>query len=152
MSHHSNRLLLATVIVSLTWGIPRALAQGIGPGYATRLLTDGSIDTSFHDGVYGFDLALAAAVDGENRVVIAGTRDGKFAVTRLLPSGTVDLHFGNNGMADKAFAAAAEGRAVAIDPFGRIIVAGRAGQQLAIACFTTHGGDCQGFGSDSTVT
>ena len=152
MSHHNNRLLLATVIVCLTCGTHRALARDVGPGFAMRLLTDGSIDTSFNDGLYWFDAASAAAVDGENRIVIAGTRDGKFAVTRLLPSGTVDLQFGINGMADKGFAAAAEARAVAIDPSGRIIVAGHAAQQFALACFTTDGGDCVDFGSDSKVT
>jgi uncharacterized delta-60 repeat protein len=152
MSHHSNRLLLATVIVCLTGGTHQALAQDIGPGFVTRLLSNGSIDTSFQDGVFGFDLALAAAVDGENRVVIAGTRDGKFVVTRLLASGTVDLDFGINGMAEKGFAAAAEARAVAIGPSGRIIVAGKAAQQFAIACFSDYGGNCAWFGSDSKVT
>ena len=152
MSHHRSRLLLATVIVCLTWGTHRALAQDIGGGFATRLLSDGSIDTSFQDGVFGFDLALAAAVDGENRIVIAGTRDGKFVVTRLLASGAVDLDFGINGVAEKGFAAAAEARAVAIAPSGRIIVAGKAAQQFALACFTTTEAIARWFGSDSKVT
>ena len=74
MSYYRNRLLLATVIVCLTSGTQQALAQDIGGGFATRLLSNGSIDTSFQDGVFDFDLALAAAVDGENRIIIAGTQ------------------------------------------------------------------------------
>jgi uncharacterized delta-60 repeat protein len=152
MSHHRNRLLLATAIVCLTGGTHQALAQDIGGGFATRLLSDGSIDASFQDGVFGFGLAMAAAVDGENRVIIAGTRDGKFVVTRLLASGAVDLDFGINGVAEKGFTGGAEARAVAIAPSGRIIVAGTAAQQFAIACFTAYGGDCPWFGGNSKVT
>ena len=152
MSYYRNRLLLATVIVCLTWGTHQALAQDIGGGFAMRLLSNGSTDASFQDGVFGFDLALAAAVDGDNRIIIAGTRDGKFVVRRLLASGAVDLDFGINGVAEKEFAAAAEARAVAIAPSGRIIVAGTAAQQFALACFSDYGGDCGWFGSDSKVT
>lgn len=152
MPHHSNRLLLATVIVCLTGGSHQALAQNNSAGFVTRLLSDGSIDTSFQDAAFGFDMALAVAVDGDNRVVIAGTRNGKFAVKRLLASGAVDLDFGMNGVAEKAFAAAAEARAVAIAPSGRIIVAGNTAQQFAVACFSKDGGDCAYFGSDSKVT
>ena len=124
----------------------------IGGGFVTRLMSDGSIDTAFQDGVFGFDLAMAAAVDGENRVIIAGTRDGKFVVTRRLASGAVDLDFGINGVAEKGFAAAAEARAVAVAPSGRIFVAGKSAQQFALACFTDTGGNCAWFGSDSKVT
>ena len=152
MFHHRSRLLPATLIVCLTWGTQQVFAQDIGGGFVTRLMSDGSIDTAFQDGVFGFDLAMAAAVDGENRVIIAGTRDGKFVVTRLLASGAVDLDFGINGVAEKGFTAAAEARAVAVAPSGRIFVAGKSAQQFALACFTDTGVNCAWFGTDSKVT
>lgn len=62
--------------------------------------------------------ANAAAIDGENRIIVAGTRDSKFVVTRLSSSGETDRSFGFRGVATKAFAAGADAYAVAIDPLG----------------------------------
>ena len=55
-------------------------------------------------------------------------------------------------MATKAFAAGAEAFAVAIGPWGRIIVAGTSADKFAIACFTASGDNCAFFGTDSKAT
>jgi uncharacterized delta-60 repeat protein len=153
MSHHRSHLLSATVALCLAWGTAHLLAQDIGGGFAMRFTSNGSSDATFDPpGVLAYDLALAAAVDGQNRIIVAGTRDDKFVVTRLLASGSVDTDFGINGVAEKAFTEAAEARAVAIAPSGRIFVAGRSGDDFAVACFSDYGGNCTWFGADSKVT
>jgi uncharacterized delta-60 repeat protein len=156
MSYHRGLpLLFATLTMSVFWGSDGLLAQDFVGGFATRYTSSGSVDTTFaNSGIarfFGAKDAVAAAADGENRVVIVGTRDGEFVVSRLLASGTLDLSFGADGVATKAFSADAEARAVAIDPGGRIYVAGRSSYYFAVACFTESGKNCA-FGADSKVT
>ena len=156
MSHHRGvQLFVATLAITALAGTDRLLGQEPAGGFATRFTSSGSVDSTFGQGgttlVFGPETAFAAAVDGQNRIVIAGTRDGKFVVTRLTASGTLDQSFGINGVATKAFAAAAEARAVAIDSSGRIIVAGTSSGQFALACFNGLGGFCS-FGAYSKTT
>jgi uncharacterized delta-60 repeat protein len=149
------QLLLATVTIAAIQNTDRLLAQDLAGGFATRFTSSGSADTTFAQNgvahVYGPESAFAAAVDAQNRIVIAGTRDDTFVVTRLTASGTLDATFGISGVATKAFAAPAEARAVAIDASGRIIVAGTSSGQFALACFNGLGGFCS-FGAYSKTT
>jgi uncharacterized delta-60 repeat protein len=79
----------------------------------------------------------AVAVQSDGRVVVAGTVIGvrqyysDFAATRLLPDGRVDPTFWSGGWVRVVFAPGAdptvqldEARAVAIQPDGRILLAG----------------------------
>ena len=149
------QLLLATLTIAAIQDTDRVLAQDLAGGFATRFTSSGWVDATFAQNgvalVFGPEYALAAAVDGQNRIVVAGTRDGEFVVTRLSASGSLDSSFGSNGVAKKAFAASAEARAVAVDSAGRIIVAGRSSNHFALACFSDAGGSCL-FGSGSKIT
>jgi uncharacterized delta-60 repeat protein len=150
-------LVLATVAaICLCEGSP-LFAQLPNGGFATRFTSSGSVDTSF--GVDGVNevfasggSAAAATIDADNRIIIAGTLDDKFAVTRLGVSGGTDRSFGYGGVATRAFTAKVDARAVAIDPWGRIIVAGTTAGKFALACFTDYGGACSGFGNGSKTT
>lgn len=73
-----------------------------------RLLTDGSLDTSFHsDGITSMangttdNGALAVAIDSEGRIIGAGTSfnggNWDFAVTALATDGSLDTSFKTNG-------------------------------------------------------
>jgi uncharacterized delta-60 repeat protein len=155
--HRGIRLLLATLAITAIQDADRLVAEELAGGFAMRFTSSGSLDTTFDQNgvttVMGLESALAAAVDGQNRIVIAGTMDGQFVVTRLLASGSVDAGFGTNGVAKRAFAAAAEARAVAVDGWGRILVAGTSSSQFALACFTDSGGGCWfGNGANTTTT
>jgi uncharacterized delta-60 repeat protein len=156
MSHHRGvQSFVATLAITALAGADRLLGQEPAGGFATRFTSSGSVDSTFGQGgtalVFGPEIAIAAAVDGQNRIVIAGTRDGQFVVTRLSTSGSLDTSFGSNGVAKKAFAANADARAVAVDPWGRILVAGVSSNQFALACFSDSGGSCW-FGSNSKTT
>jgi uncharacterized delta-60 repeat protein len=71
----------------------------------TRLLPDGSLDTSFgdggrvtiSDGTTSTEIGRSVLVDGQGRIVVAGSRSSNLLVARLLPNGTLDAGFGNAG-------------------------------------------------------
>jgi uncharacterized delta-60 repeat protein len=125
------------VVAGVTWG------QGLNGAFAVaRLGTDGLYDNSF--GVWGrqivqfdlggnnFDEAKAVALDAQGRIVVAGTSSSgpyvnkEFSVCRLTDSGWFDPSFGNGGRQWFFFnsAIANWGNALAIDPQGRVLMAG----------------------------
>jgi uncharacterized delta-60 repeat protein len=114
-----------------------------GQGNATgdfvtkRLNADGSVDTTFGTGgtstvdFGGTDQANAMALQPDGKLVLVGTTStggGDFAIARLNADGTLDTSFNGTGKRtinlggspDNAFA-------VAIQPDGKIVVAGLAG-------------------------
>jgi uncharacterized delta-60 repeat protein len=126
----------------------------IAVGYATadtgtdfavvRLNNDGGLDKSFSGdghrtigfGDGGDDYALGAAVEPNGKIVLAGSSEtgGGVAIARLLPSGRLDRRFSGNGRETFSFARSSEAGsagAVAIQPNGKIVVAG---------VTTNHGG------------
>jgi len=111
-----------------------------------RLLANGQPDSGFGNTSAGLstvafdfggdnrDEAAALAVDGNGRIVVAGTCDGgtapnrNFAVIRLLPMGGLDGTFAGNGTQVIGFPGNGVNvaRAVTIDGAGRILVGGAA--------------------------
>jgi uncharacterized delta-60 repeat protein len=105
-----------------------------------RLNPDGSLDSSFGNGgtqVVAFDLGgsnddipTSLAIDSSGRIVVAGYADAGsgssyFAVTRLNADGSLDTNFGVNGLSISGYSGGADrANAVAIDPQGRIVLAG----------------------------
>jgi len=100
-----------------------------------RLRSDGSPDTTFDgDGTatidvgFGADTANDAVLQRDGKIVVAGSMAavaGDFAVARLTPDGSPDATFGSAGKATVDFGPAAFGNAVALQPNGRIVVAGQ---------------------------
>jgi uncharacterized delta-60 repeat protein len=100
----------------------------------TRLNRSGSLDTAY--GMNGTaiidfapldDQAGGAVLQPDGKVVIAGSSQdsGDFAVARLNPDGSLDSGFGNGGKALVDFGVAAFAFALALQPNGRIVVAGQ---------------------------
>jgi uncharacterized delta-60 repeat protein len=86
-----------------------------------RFLSDGRFDPAYFDGDYRYTTDIAygdAAQDGGGRIVIAGTRNQHFALTRYDTLGIIDLDV------DIPFAGAAVATAVAVQKDGKIVVAG----------------------------
>jgi uncharacterized delta-60 repeat protein len=132
----------------------------------SRLLSDGTIDTSFagtgsilHDfGTATKHSALSAALDAQGRIVVAGYEDTgafgafvwDFEVSRFLASGAVDTSFGAQGRTTTDFDGRMDwGTSIAIAPSGTITLSGTS-QKLptspttlatwAIARYSANGG------------
>jgi uncharacterized delta-60 repeat protein len=131
-----------------------ASGRAVATGYSTsgagdqdlaiwRFTPAGALDTSFngsgyavHDnagGAGGNDVGRAIAIDANNRIVVAGWSPNPaggddMAVWRFNSNGALDTTFSGDGYSTHNGAAGGsatdEGRAVAIDAAGRIVVAG----------------------------
>src|SRR4051812_11226668 len=99
----------------------------------------GGLDPSFGTGGILYDAALsgasAVAVDAHDSLVVAnGVATGQFALTRVLANGRLDASFGSGGTAITSFGTDDErARALAIQSDGKIVAAGRAGNNMAVA-------------------
>jgi uncharacterized delta-60 repeat protein len=147
----------------------RIVAVGHPRGYdfgLARYKRNGELDRTFSGngkvarGVYGTPFSVA--IDAKGRIVVAGEYgcDGddcsyeSAVVARYKPNGTVDRSFGFGGRVgadfegndDSSFAS------VAIDTEGRIVVAGAADGDFALARYTSNGKPDPSFGGDGTVT
>jgi len=97
--------------------------------------TDGRVRTDFGG---RFDEALAVAVQPDGRVVVAGNSSdangSDMAVARYNSDGLLDTSFEGDGMALVDFGSEASARAVALQPDGRIVLAGGVLQPVGGGC------------------
>ncbi|MQY30469.1 delta-60 repeat domain-containing protein [Nocardia aurantia] len=102
-----------------------------------RYTADGRLDPTFGkagavatDFGGAADSANAVGIQAGGKIVVAGTSHGdentdRIAVARYTRDGTLDPAFGRNGQATTEFGKKADqGRAVAVQPDGRIVIAG----------------------------
>jgi len=134
-----------------------------------RYLRDGAIDPSFGtagkvstdiDG--GSDQAFAVALQGDGKIVVAGSHDlspkGKsFAVVRYNADGSLDTTFGSGGKVVTSFGSQSDtAYAVVVQPDGKIVAGGHAntatrGIDFALARYETTGALDASFGSNGQV-
>lgn len=139
-----------------------------------RFNTDGSLDSTFgNSGVVttsfstGNDEGWAVAIQPDGRIVVvgsayAGQSKGStqyvFAVARYNPlDGSLDSTFGSGGKTTVSFGnnsqtADTEARAIAIQPDGRILVGGFAGNSGAVARLNSNGSLDPTFASGGKLT
>jgi uncharacterized delta-60 repeat protein len=95
-----------------------------------RYTPTGYPDSTFHgDGfvttsVGNSNAAHAVAVQPDGKIVVAGTSDKAFLVVRYQPGGNLDSTFGNYGSVRVTIRAAANAHGIALQPDGKIVVAG----------------------------
>ena len=105
------------------------------------------------------------AIQDDAKIIAAGyvvdevTRSfqpSRFALARYNPDGTLDTTFSGNGQVTTRVAARAKGSAVAIEPDGKIVVAGRAWKDhrfvFALARYNANGSLDRTFGNEGTLT
>ncbi len=111
-----------------------------------RYLPDGSLDATFGDGgkvnlITGFfGNAQDVRIQADGRIVIAGTQNFHPMVARLLPDGTRDGSYGNEGSHGLLCSVAETGLsgvggAMAFDAAENAVVAGRSSNQFMVARF-----------------
>ncbi len=107
-----------------------------------RFNPDGSLDPSFGiDGsaTSGFT-ARSVALQPDGRIVVAGSLNDAFALARFTPDGRPDTSLGPTGVITTAFAGPAAAYDVAIQPDGRIVLIGDAGDDVALARYLGNTG------------
>jgi uncharacterized delta-60 repeat protein len=93
----------------------------------------------------GASQANAVAVQPDGKIVVAGFAvrngiDSDLALVRYLPGGTLDPDFGDHGIVTTDLGTRDDdGRALVIRPDGKIVVAGTAGDNIALAIYTSGG-------------
>ena len=133
-----------------------------------RFNTDGSLDTTFDsDGIRlidiagGDDSAQGIAVQSDGKIVVGGVAavvgNNDFAAIRLNADGSLDTTFDTDGKVTTAIGAGAdEARGLAIQPDGRIVLAGYShngtNEDVALVRYNTDGSLDTGFDSDGKRT
>jgi len=111
----------------------------------TRYDASGALDPTFGTGGrvrtdFGgrFDEALAVAVQPDGGIVVAGNSSdangSDMAVARYHSDGTLDTSFDGDGMALVDFGSEASARAVALQPDGRVVLAGWVSHPVGGGC------------------
>lgn len=123
-----------------------------------RYLQDGRSDLDFGtDGTVLTDFAVqgppAVVIQPDGRIVVACGLNGprRFGLSRYDVDGALDPTFGEVGKVRTKFRAGSAARGVARQRDGRIVAAGSAGGDFAVARYTTEGTLDRSFGSGGTV-
>ena len=133
-----------------------------------RITVAGELDPSFGDG--GFvttdfdgdtDIANAVLIQPDGKIVAAGKAkidgDNDFAVARYNPDGSLDTTFAGDGKGSAGFGGDDQAYAIALQPDGKLVLAGTKGAlfdsgDFAVARFHGNGSPDAGFGTDGEVT
>ena len=125
-----------------------------------RLNADGSLDPTFDgDGraavdFGGTDQAFAVARQADGKLVVVGQSsvDNDVAVARLNPDGSLDDEFDGDGKKRFGYAGYDGAQAVAVQPDGKIVIAGFGGPDtvLAVTRLNPDGSFDTGFDGDGT--
>ena len=123
-----------------------------------RFNPDGSLDLSFdEDGKvttsFGANAAGAGVIiQADDKIVVGGTAGDDFALARYHPDGSLDPGFDADGILTTTFGASAAGAGLVIQPDGKLILAGTAGDDFAVARYNADGSLDPGFDFDGVVT
>jgi len=124
-----------------------------------RYRPNGTVDRPFGD--EGKVTAIrgngyAVAVRGDGKILVAGqgfwSQHYVFRVARFTPDGNLDPRFGEDGTLFTSIGSDAFAESIALQPDGKIVVAGKALRQFAIARYKPNGTLDPAFGGDGTVT
>jgi len=122
-----------------------------------RYHADGMPDMDFStDGTTTTDLgAYAIALQADGKIVVAGTSynadnyNYDFALARYRADGTPDLNFGAGGKTTTDLGGSGAAYGIALQPDGRIVVAGASGGDVALARYDADGTLDTSFGEDN---
>lgn len=124
-----------------------------------RFNPDGSADTTFSgDGVStalfgeGVNATAAAIALQGDKIVVGGSADGDFALARFNSDGSLDPAFGGDGTVVTDFGGVDVLTALAVQPDGKLVAAGRTGTDVALARYGTGGTTTPTTATTTTTT
>jgi uncharacterized delta-60 repeat protein len=133
--------------------------QANGNFALARYNIDGSLDTGF--GVNGkvntdfgsnFDYGHCVALQKDGKIVMAGGANGDFALSRYNNDGSFDISFDGDGKVTTDFGSqSGYGSALVVQLDGKILVAGQANGNFALARYNIDGSLDTGFGVNGKV-
>ena len=138
---------LVLVVVGFAWATPGVL----DPSFGNR----GTVTTVFGPGNDG---ASDVVLQSDGKIIAAGIGADKIALARYTASGALDPTFGTGGKVTTAVGSRSGAGAVAVQPDGKILVAGftsnetNSEAQFALVRYTSTGAVDPTFGSGGTVT
>jgi uncharacterized delta-60 repeat protein len=149
--------VLATVVLLVSWPLPHS-AQAAAGDLDLSFGSGGKVVTDFFG---GFDGGADVAIQSDGRIIVVGfTLNGgtDFALARYNINGDLDTSFGSGGKVTTDFFGSSDlARAVALDPEGKIVVAGIASNSslnddFALARYNTDGSLDTSFGTGGKVS
>jgi uncharacterized delta-60 repeat protein len=151
-----GKIVVSSSIVRGTSGYDFALSRfNIDGSYDLTFSSNGYVTTDF-GGQY--DKAWGVEIQNDGKIVVIGTNGigpylSYFAVVRYLPNGNVDKTFSEDGKLTTAFGSGgyADAYDVAIQPDGRIVVAGSYAGDFALARYLPNGELDPSFSGDGLV-
>ena len=129
-----------------TYALPTAKAGALDETFDY----DGWVTTNVSSG--GDDYGHATAIQSDGRILLVGSGNGSFRVLRYNTDGSLDTTFGDGGIVTTYIGAFCEAYAVAVDGSQRIVVAGVADGDFALARYAADGCLDTSFGAEGTVT
>ncbi len=143
----------AVMVVSLTLMVTTAMAQGPGD-LDTTFDTDGKATINVGGAAGG---AQAVAIQADGKIVVAGYDGNDFTLMRYNSDGTLDSTFDTDGKVTTDFGGGSDiGEAVAIQPDGKIVVAGNSftggKYDFILARYNSDGSLDTTFDTDGKVT
>jgi uncharacterized delta-60 repeat protein len=124
-----------------------------------RLLSNGDLDTSFGDEGRvttdfdgRFDEGLALAVQGDGKIVAAGSSTGQAAIARYMPDGTLDASFDHDGRLLLDLGYDVRARDLAVQGNGKIVVALDDSSTFSVARLRKNGSLDASFGTGGVVS
>ena len=121
------------------------LAGQLDPGFSQ----DGIVTTTIDNSSWGYGVALQP--DGKIVVTGMSSRDN-FALARYTPAGQLDPSFSDDGIVTTTIRTNGVGYAVALQPDGKIVVAGTTNVDFALARYTPAGQLDLSFSNDGIVS
>ena len=124
----------------------------------TRYNSDGSLDPSFgSEGKVITDLggnegSDSVALQPDGKIVVAGVSSGNFAIVRYNSDGSLDPSFGSEGKVIIDFGSNESGGNIAIQPDGKIVMAGESAGNFAISRYNSDGSLDSSFGTEGKLT
>jgi uncharacterized delta-60 repeat protein len=135
----------ATAISFGNFSLARYSADGqLDPGFgaAGRVITSMSSNSS----------ARGVAVQPDGKIVVTGLSSGDFTLVRYNPDGSLDSGFGSAGKVITDFGGPDFSFAIALQPDGKIVVAGSSFFDFALARYDSGGSLDMSFGSGGKAT
>ncbi len=124
-----------------------------------RYNSDGNLDNSFGSngkittdiGTNSNDIAYSVSVQGDGKILVAGSSSSNFALVSYNIDGSLDTSFGNGGKVTTDIGNSDIAYSIAVQNDGKIILAGKRGSDFALARYNNNGSLDTSFGNGGKV-